>query len=151
MKGKPAPKKLSEFQVTPQIITFAESIGITRDSVIEINRGHVRLRSSSTDQQLPFEHDGYTRHVETLMSDYCAYLNQQNILLSTEDYEQKGFNDYGLRGESIHLYRNYRDYSADRNLGKEMDNLFIEKNNPNFSFGGRSGGFWQTAKREDRS
>ena len=132
-------------------ITFANSLGITPESVIEIKRGYIRLRSVSTNQALPYEHDDYTRHIETLMSDYCTYLNQQNILLSTEDYEEKGFEDNGLRGEPIHLYRNYRDYSTDRNLRKEMDNLFIETNNPNFSFGGRSGGFWQTAKREDRS
>ena len=67
--------------MTPQIITFAESLGITQESVIEIKRGHVRLRHVNTDQPLSFEHDGYTRHVENLMIAYCAYLNQQKHLI----------------------------------------------------------------------
>jgi len=150
VKGKKAPRKLSEFHVTPQVITFAKSLGITKDNITEAKKGHVRLRALDTNQPLVFEHDEYTTHTEMLMAKYCALLNQHNILLSTEDYEDKGLTDYGLRGEPIHLYRNYRNYSDDKNLKKDMEKLWIETNNPNFSFGGRSGGFWQGAKKGDR-
>ena len=40
---------------------------------------------------------------------------------------------------------------SESKLKKEMEKLFIETNNLSFFFGGRSGEFWQSAKREDRS
>jgi len=148
-KGK-NPKKLSEFHATVQAIAFAKSLGITKDKITEDKRGHVRLRDYTTNQQLPHEWDDYTMHTEILMAGYCHYLNEHNILESTEDYEEKGFKGWGARGEPIHLYRNYRNHVANPNLQEDLKKLWIE-GNANFCLGGRSGGYWHSSKSEDRS
>jgi hypothetical protein len=148
-KGKKAPKKLSEFHSTTRAIRFAKSLGITKDTVKEFHKGHVRLREHDSQQRLPHEWNDYSRHIEMEMASYCAYLNKYNILESTEDYEEKGFKGWGLRGEEIHLYRNYRNHEGNPDLKDDLGKLWIE-GNTNFCLGGRSGGYWHSSKPEDR-
>ena len=97
--------------ITPQLIRFAKSLGITKESINETKKGHVRLRDKQTGQVLPHQRDDYTKHTEILMAGYCYYLNKHNILESTEAYEEKGFKDWGVRGEPISLHRNYLNYA----------------------------------------
>jgi|TARA_R110002012_G_scaffold317263_1_gene533231 hypothetical protein len=147
------PKKLSEFTVTQESLDFAYSLGINRLTVSSSSPFHVRLRDTLTDEDLEFKDNEYTSHIETLMSAYCSYLNQNNILLSTENYEEHGFTDLGLRGQRIHLYRNFRNYTDHKDYREDIGKLFYEMSDPNFNFGGRSGGYWQGSKnqhREDR-
>jgi hypothetical protein len=143
--------RLSEFHVTPQLIRFAKSLGITKETINETKKGHVRLRDKQTGQILPHEWDEYTLHTETLMAGYCAYLNDHNILESTEDYEEKGFKDWGARGEPISLHRNYLNYAQQPWLAKDMEPLEIKMVDPSFCFGGRSGGYWQGSRSPDRT
>jgi len=154
-KGK-NPKKLSEFTVTQQVVDLAISLGISRLTVKTIDEFHVRLRDTETSETLEFEQNEYTLHTEALMVEYCSYLNKHNILLSREDYDLEsgeGLTDLGLRGQPIHLYRNYRNYTEHKDYQKDIEKLFIEMDDPNFAFGGRSGGYWQGSRnqhREDR-
>ena len=145
------PKRLSEFHITPQLIRFAKSLGITKESINETKKGHVRLRDKQTGQVLPHEWDDYTKHTEILMAGYCYYLNKHNILESTEAYEEKGFKDWGVRGEPISLHRNYLNYAQQPWLAKDMEPLEIKMADPSFCFGGRSGGYWQGSRRLDRT
>ena len=147
------PKKLSEFKVTTQVLNLAHSLGINSKTISTDAKFHVRLRDEHTKENLEFKYDDYSKHTEKLMYEYCHYLNQQNILLSTEDYNLdtgEGITDYGLRGLPIHLYRNYSNYYSNEDNRATMDSLFISTDNPNFCFGGRSGGLWQGAKKGDR-
>ena len=144
------PRKTSEFTVTQQAVDLAISLGINRLTVRSVDEFHVRLRDTTTEESLEFKQNEYTLHIEALMVGYCEYLNKHNILLSTEDYEEKGFTDLGLRGQPIHLYRNYRNYTEHKDYKEDINNLFIEMDDPNFNFGGRSGGYWQGSKGDDR-
>ena len=147
------PKRLSEFTVTQQVVDLAISLGISRLTVKTIDEFHVRLRDTETSESLEFKQNEYTLHIEALMVEYCEYLNQYNILLSTEEYDLdtgEGITDLGLRGQPIHLYRNYRNYTEHMSYKSDIDNLFIEMDDPNFNFGGRSGGYWQGSKGDDR-
>ena len=147
------PKRLSEFTVTQQVVDLAISLGINRLTVKTIDEFHVRLRDTETSESLEFKQNEYTIHIEALMVEYCRYLNQYNILLSTEEYDLdtgEGITDLGLRGQPIHLYRNYRNYTEHMSYKSDIDNLFIEMDDPNFNFGGRSGGYWQGNKGVDR-
>ena len=130
------PKKLSELQSTPQLIRFAKSLGITKEAIQIAKKGHVRLRDTQTDQQLPHDWDDYTMHTEILMAKYCHFLNQHNIL----DGEEGATKDWGLRGEPIHLYRNYRNYADKPWFQKDFEKLWIEMTDRSFEFGGRGGG-----------
>ena len=108
MKKNNDPKKLSEFIVTQQSLKLAHALGIVKESIRSETRTHVRLgQRYNKDKTLGYEENGYTRHTEALMRDYCGFLNTQSVLLSTKDYREKGVNFYGLLGEKIHLYRNY--------------------------------------------
>ena len=80
-------KLLSEFTITQHSIDLAISLGINRKTVSTIAKFHVRLRDTLTDQNLEFEHNEYTKHIEHQMSEYCYYLNADNILLSTENFD----------------------------------------------------------------
>ena len=144
------PKRLSELHVTQQVLDLAYSLGINKTTVRTIANFHVRLRDTKSNENLEFQYDEYTRHVEMVMSEYCHYLNQHNILLSTDDYEEKGFTDLGARGGKIHLYRNYRNYADGDKYKDDIDKLFFVEGNPNFLLGGRSGGYWQGSKGDDR-
>ena len=148
-KGKKAPKLLSEFHATSQAIKFAKSLGITKDTIKEYERGYVRLREHDSQQILPHDWNTYARHTELEMVNYCSYLNEHSILESTEDYESKGIKEWGLHGEEIHLYRNYRNHAANPDLKGDLEKLWIEED-INFSLGGRSGGYWHNSKPEDR-
>ncbi|MFL2529717.1 MAG: hypothetical protein ACJ0Q6_08575 [Candidatus Azotimanducaceae bacterium] len=82
------------------------------------------------------------------MKDYCGFLNKQQIILSTKNYETDGVSYYGSFGEEIHLKRNYSNYQL-----RYHEVLKRFRNNgcdPNFLLGGRSGTLWHSAKREDR-
>ena len=146
------PKQLSEFTVTQHFIDLAISLGINRQTVSTIAKFHVRLRDTLTDENLEFKDNEYTKHVEHQMSEYCYYLNAHNILLSTENYDLdtgKGITDYGLRGQPIHLYRNYRNYSDHKDYQEDLGKLFNDSGvDINFLLGGRSGGYWQGSKEQ---
>jgi hypothetical protein len=146
------PKKLSDFQVTRQILDFAISLGINHLVVNNTSKHHVRLRDRATNQLLDFKHEDYTKHIEMLMAQYCHYLNQHDFLIGEQYIEDEAQikNLYGKMGKPIHLFRNYRNWNRYEYYQEELDKLFITTNNPNFSLGGRSGGFWQGAKKEDR-
>jgi len=146
------PKQLSEFTITQHFIDLAISLGINRQTVSTIAKFHVRLRDTLTEQSLEFKHNEYTKHVEHQMSEYCYYLNAHNILLSTENYDLdtgEGITDYGLRGQPIHLYRNYKNYSEHKDYQEDIGKLFNDSGvDINFLFGGRSGGYWQGSKEQ---
>ena len=146
------PKKLSEFRVTRQILDFAISLGINHLNVRTEAQFHVRLRDRVTDQNLEFDYEEYTRHTEKLMVQYCAYLNQQDFFIGEDYIEDKAqkTNWYGQKGKPIHLFRNYRNWYAYEQFRDDIDQLWTEARNPNFFFGGRGGGFWQGAKKDDR-
>ncbi|URQ67148.1 hypothetical protein M9C83_02815 [SAR86 cluster bacterium] len=147
------PKKLSEFKVTQDLVDLAISLGINKTTVRTIANFHVRLRDTVTNENLEFKHNEYTRHVEMLMSEYCHYLNQHNILFSTEDYDletEEGLKDWGARGQKIHLYRNYKNYSDKENHKESLSKFYFVDVQIDFLLGGRSGGYWQGKKPDDR-
>jgi len=147
------PKKLSEFKVTQELIDLAISLGINRTTIKPIANFHVRLRDTVINENLEFQYDEYTRHVEMVMSDYCQYLNQHNTLLITENYDLEtgeGLKDLGSRGQKIHLWRNYKNCDEHDKYKTDIDKLYFIETNPNFLFGGRSGGYWQGRKGDDR-
>ena len=146
------PKQLSEFTITQHFIDLAISLGLTNKTTKTIAKHHVRLRDTKQRTlELEFKDTEYTNHIENLMSRYCNYLNAHNIILSTENYDLdtgEGIIDLGLRGQPIHLYRNYRNYKDDEFTRKVVDSLFIEMEDSNFNFGGRSGSYWQGSKEQ---
>ena len=56
------------------------------------------------DKLLPFQTTPYSMHVEQLMSEYCAYVNQQKITIDNENLGQ------------IHLIRKYKDWDGSGRL-----------------------------------
>jgi hypothetical protein len=149
------PKLLSEFTVTQQALDFAYALGINRQTVKVLDNFHVRLRNHKPpNEPLEFKQNSYTGYVEMLMSKYNHYLNQQSIMLKTDDETGEGIVEYGtkLKGQKIHLYRNYKNWSEDKDVAKDFESLlpFIKLSNPNFAFGGRGGSYWQNDKKEDR-
>jgi len=147
-------RRTSDFIVTQQALDFAYALGINRKTVKVLDSFHVRLRDSRK-QLLEFKQNSYTKYTETLMSQYNHYLNQQNIILKIkEDEEGEEIISYGtkLQGQKIHLYRNYKNWSEIPSAAKDFESLrpFIKLSNPDFAFGGRSGGYWQHQWKEDR-
>ncbi|MFL2698009.1 MAG: hypothetical protein ACJ0F4_02265 [Gammaproteobacteria bacterium] len=146
------PKLTSEFTITQHFVNLAISLGITNKTTKTIAKHHVRLRDTrQRTLELEFKDTEYTNHIENLMSRYCYYLNAHNIILSTENYELdtgEGIIDLGLRGQPIHLYRNYRNYKEDKNTRDEVSGLFIDMEDANFNLGGRSGSYWQGSKQQ---
>lgn len=143
------PKTTSEFHVLKGALKFAYALGINNKTVKTNDKFHVRLRDhKNKDHLLEFKHNQYTEHTEMLIASYNHYLNQQSIMLKTED--EGGIVEYGtkLGGEQIHLYRNYKNWSENNKVEKDFERLY----NPigDFAFGGRSGGYWQQVWKQDR-
>ena len=88
--------KLSAFLPNENLIKLCEELGYTEASPVGASEHFIELRSLK-DKLLPFEPTPYSRHVEQLMSAYCAYLNLQDIKIDGEDLGH------------IHLIRKYRD------------------------------------------
>ena len=152
-KGEPRPNLRSEFHVTQQILDFAYSLGINKKTIISQSSFYVRLRDRLTDENLEFDYDEYTTHIELLMSEYNNYLNEHNILIPyTTAKGEHEIAEFGKGGQRIHLYRNFRNYTDYPEFQKDIDNFFIEMDNYNFQFGGRSGAYWQSTPftRDDR-
>ena len=146
-------RRTSDFIVTQQALDFAYALGINRKTVKFLDGYHVRLRNNRK-QLLEYEQNPYTKHTEMLMSQYNHYLNQQSIMLKTNDEEGEGILEFGtnLKGQKIHLYRNYKNWSEIDSVAKAFESLrpFIKLSNPDFAFGGRSGGYWQNIWKHDR-
>lgn len=147
------PRLTSEFKPRQKAIDFAISLGITHLTVKNISTFHVRKRNYQDRRLLEFEFSDYSQHVEMLMAKYSYYLNQQSIML--KKYSKKTGEDvikqYGaLGGEPIHLYRNYKNWSENPDVAEQYSSLFIETKDPDFSFGGRSGGYWHSVSPDDR-
>ena len=146
-------RRTSDFIVTQQALEFAYALGINRKTVKFLDGYHVRLRNNRK-QLLEYEQNPYTKHTEMLMSQYNHYLNQQSIMLKTDDEEGEGILEFGtnLKGQKIHLYRNYKNWSEIDSVAKAFESLrpFIKLSNPDFAFGGRSGGYWQNIWKHDR-
>ena len=146
-------RRTSDFIVTQQALEFAYALGINRKTVKFLDGYHVRLRNNRK-QLLEYEQNPYTKHTEMLMSQYNHYLNQQSIMLKTDDEEGEGILEFGtkLKGQKIHLYRNYKNWSEIDSVAKDFESLrpFIKLSNPDFAFGGRSGGYWQNIWKHDR-
>ena len=88
-----------------------------------------------------------------LMSQYSHYLNQHSIMLKTNvEKKDEDILEYGKLGRKIHLYRNYKNWSEIGSVTKDFEKLrpFIKLSNPDFAFGGRSGGYWQGDRKLDR-
>ena len=151
-KDEPRPNR-SEFHVTQQSIDFAISLGINKATIISQSSFYVRLRDRLTDENLEFDYDEYTTHIEILMSQYNNYLNEHNILIPyTTAKGEHEVAEFGKGGQKIHLYRNFRNYYDYEKTKQDIDKLWIEMDNYNFNFGGRSGGYWQSTpfERADR-
>ena len=146
-KGKPDPKLSSQFMATQQALDLAYSLGINNTTIDVSSTFHVRLRDHlNSNHLIEFKHNEYTKHIEMLMAQYSHYLNQQSIMGKTDDETDKGIVEWGtkLGGEKIHLYRNFKTWSKNKDVEKEYEQLFNELPNPDFAFGGRSGGYWQS-------
>jgi len=149
------PKLLSEFRVTKQALDFALALGINHTSIKVLDVLTVRIRNhKAPNEPLEFKQNSYTKYTETLMSQYNHYLNQQSIMVLTDDDRGEGIAEYGtkLKGQKIHLYRNYKNWSEDKDVAKDFESLlpFIKLPNPDFAFGGRSGGYWQNIYKNNR-
>jgi hypothetical protein len=59
------------------------------------------------------------------MSQYNHYLNQQSIILKTDDEADEGIVEYGtkLGGQKIHLYRNYKNWSEIEAVEEDFESL----------------------------
>ena len=148
---KDNPSKMSNFIATKQAIDFAISLGIDHLTIKPLNKDHVRLRElGKNPPPVEFEWDDWTKHIELLMARYNHYINKHCIILSTVNYESEGFSDFGHMGQEIHLHRNFRNYTSEEKFRNVIDEFWIEMDNPNFQFGGRSGGYWQHRKQKDR-
>ena len=88
--------KLSAFAPNENLIKLCEELGYTEASHKGATEHFIELRSL-TNKLLPFEPTPYSRHIEQLMSAYCAYLNLQDIKIDGENLGH------------IHLIRKYRD------------------------------------------
>lgn len=147
------PNRTSDFIATQQALDFAYALGIHRKSVKVLDSFHVRYRDSRK-QLLQYKQNPYTRETEMMMSQYSHYLNQQSIMLKTDDETDEGIVEYGtkLGGLKIHLYRNYKNWSEIEDVKDDFESLkpFMKLSNQDFHFGGRSGGYWQNQWRDDR-
>lgn len=108
---------------TPKLIKKCKKLGITKDTIKELkNPVHVRVRQvGDKSNYIPYKDTPYSKEIERTMSEYCNYLNKQEIKIG----------DIVL--DDIHLYRTYQN----------------RKGMP-FQFGGRSGGYWHSYSSEDR-
>ena len=88
--------ELSAFLPNENLLKFCEELGYTEASQKGATEHFIELRSLNN-KLLPFESAPYSRHIEQLMSAYCAYLNLQDIQIDGEDLGH------------IHLIRKYRD------------------------------------------
>lgn len=119
------PAKLSSVVATDKVLALAEQLNITPKTTKELTpKSHVRMRTvgKGKKSECAYKDTDYTRHVEQLMREYCEYLNSYHITCG-----DIGFSD-------IHLYRNYQ----------------ARRGNNFFQFGGRSGGYWMSLKRNER-
>ena len=155
------PSKMSNFIATKQAIDFAISLGINHQTTTQQRKEYVRLREVNKDTLVEFEWDDWTERLERQMRVYNEYLNGKCIILSTVDYPTEGFSDFGHLGQRIHLHRSFRDYYSVPKYKKEIDRMIEILDgewedpylpNPNFHFGGRSGGYWMGPpfKKQDR-
>ena len=108
---------------TKKLIKKCKKLGITKDTIKELkNPVHVRVRQvGDKSNYIPYKDTPYSKEIERTMSEYCNYLNKQEIKIG----------DIVL--DDIHLYRTYQN----------------RKGMP-FQFGGRSGGYWHSYSSEDR-
>ena len=108
---------------TQKLIKKCKELGITKDTIKELkNPVHVRVRQvGDKSNYIPYKDTPYSREIERTMSEYCNYLNKQEIKIGDNVLED------------IHLYRTYQN----------------RKGMP-FQFGGRSGGYWHSYSSEDR-
>jgi hypothetical protein len=145
------PKLLSTFIATPKILKFAYELGINTQTVRVLKSPHVRLRDNMRKLQT-YTPNTYTKYLEELMSNYCNHLNQQSIMLKTDDKSGEGIVEYGdkLGGLNIHLHRNFKTWTNDIKELPQINNLNSKIPNNNFNLGGRSGGYWHSIKKEDR-
>jgi hypothetical protein len=146
------PKLTSEIRVTQRSLDFAYALGINKGTVKVLDNFHVRLRNNKK-HSLEFKQNSYTKHIEMLMSQYSHYLNQHSIMLKTNvEKKDEDILEYGKLGRKIHLYRNYKNWSEIGSVTKDFEKLrpFIKLSNPDFAFGGRSGGYWQGDRKLDR-
>ena len=149
--GEKAPKLLSNFIVTPRVLKFAYELGITDKTIHVLKSPHVRLRNFQK-HLVSYKPNAYTKYIETQMHNYCEYLNQQSIMLKTNDRDGEGIIEYGskLGGKHIHLHRNYKTWTDVEELIPHINKLNIKIPNYNFNLGGRSGGYWHSIKKDDR-
>ena len=145
------PKLLSTFIATPKILKFAYELGINTQTVRVLKSPHVRLRDNMRKLQT-YTPNTYTKYLEELMSNYCNHLNQQSIMLKTDDKSGEGIVEYGDKpgGLNIHLHRNFKTWTNDLKELPQINNLNSKIPNNNFNLGGRSGGYWHSIKKEDR-
>ena len=108
---------------TQKLIKKCKKLGITKDTIKELkNPVHVRVRQvGDKSNYIPYKDTPYSKEIERTMSEYCNYLNKQEIKIGD------------IVIDDIHLYRTYQNR-------KEMP----------FQFGGRSGGYWHSYSSEDR-
>ena len=118
------PNRTSDFIATQQALDFAYALGIHNKSVKVLDSFHVRLRDSRK-QLLQFKQNPYTKDTEMMMSQYNHYLNQQSIILKTDDEADEGIVEYGtkLGGQKIHLYRNYKNWSEIEAVEEDFESL----------------------------
>ena len=95
--------KLSAFLPNEKLLKLCEELGYTEASHKGTTEHFIELRSLK-DKLLPFEPTPYSRHIEQLMSAYCAYLNLQDIKINGEDLGH------------IHLIRKYKDWDGSGRL-----------------------------------
>ena len=105
---------------TQGVLDLAEKLGINKDTVISNNPCLVILREKKSDggRMLEYSDSAYTRHTQTLMTNYCAYLNKHSIKVESTG---EVFSDITLR-------RSYRDWDHKKSL----------------LYGGRVGNYWMS-------
>ena len=161
-----APKQqrgiMSQFTIKPRILKLAWDLGFTRQDTYTGKDTHVRLRDKDGKKRLEFKPNSYTKYIEELMSRYCEHLNKTYIGWNTINiendefvYENATVTELGDRYEleKIHLYRSFRQYTDDKDLLPDINNLNSKMSNPNFNFYGRAGGYYMDSHRalkEDR-
>ena len=144
------PKLLSTFVVTPRVLKIAYELGINTKTVEVINSPHVRLRDNNKALHT-YKPNAFTKHLEELMRSYCEHLNNQSIMLKTDDKTEEGIVEYGdkLGGQHIHLHRNFKTWTDNTKVKPNISTLNSKIPNENFNIGGRCGGYWHSSK-EDR-
>jgi hypothetical protein len=108
-----------------KILSLADRLGINKESIHEYSsRCHVRMRTVGKGKKgdLSYKDTPYTLYIESMMKDYCRYLNSYEIDL------------LGHKFKNIHLYRNYQ----------------ARKGSNSFIYGGRSGGYWMSLPKDSR-